>query len=100
MTKSSKLVEATIVSIVLNAVWVAGCFIIRRMVKEIEHVQFRNLSGHTSFEMLIAFCQVCLVISVAVFCYALPIDSGITEELFELGVLNYNPEKWEQEYQN
>lgn len=100
MTKSGKLIEATVISVVLNAVWVAGYMIVRRMIKDIEHVQFRNLSGHTSFEMLIVFCQTCIVISVAVFCYALPIANGITEEIFELSVLNHTPDKWEEEYQH
>lgn len=36
--------------------WIIGYLIIKRMLKDIDHVQYRNLNGHNSFEMLMVYC--------------------------------------------
>jgi len=56
LTKSKKLVEITVVSVLLNVAWIIGYLIIKRMLKDIDHVQYRNLNGHNSFEMLMIYC--------------------------------------------
>ena len=56
LTRSKKLIEITVASIVLNVPWAAGLVIIRRNIKDIDHVHYRNLNGHNSFEMLMIYC--------------------------------------------
>lgn len=65
------------VSFLMNFFWVAGYFILQRLLKDVAIVQFRNLSGHGSFEMLMAYCQIVMVAGICLFCYAVTIMSEL-----------------------
>ena len=73
LTKCRVCLDLAIVGFMLNGFWLAGFYITTKLVKDLSAVQYRNLNGHTGFEMLMIFCLAVMVVGVGVFCYAVTI---------------------------
>ena len=66
-TKSSTLLNMSLIAIILNLDWLVGFMLSNKVKKELHRIHFRNLNGGTGFELLMVYCQMQILITVGIF---------------------------------
>jgi hypothetical protein len=61
-------------------------------------VHFRNLNGHTGFDLLMFYSICIMVAAILVFCFAITVMRDVTKENQALVVLNENAVLWNETY--
>ena len=99
-TKSPTLLNLSLVSLFLNLDWLIGFMLSNKVKKELHRIHFRNLNGGTGFELLMVYCQMQILITVALFITVLYQVSKILTEMRELETLSIKQDGalWEKEF--
>ena len=70
-TKSPTLLNLSLVSLFLNLDWLFGFMLSNKVKKELNRIHFRNLNGGIAFELLMVYSQMQILITVGLFIYLL-----------------------------
>lgn len=78
------------ISLALEVVWLLGLWATSGVSKSLQYLDSKNLNN-TSFHMLMLFCQLCMVLSVLVFCVAMSTTEKMSSLILELEYNAHEP---------
>ena len=100
LCKSPSLQSVSFLALGLNLNWFIGYSLAHRVQKELLRVQYTNLNGQTGFDLLMAFCQLQILLMIFIYLFTLNVVRHILIELKEMDLLSLrdNGAQWEMAY--
>ena len=99
-TKSQTLLTISIIALALNLNWVFGFMLSNKVKKELNRINYRNLNGGVAFELIMVYCQMQILLVVAIFVKLLYSCTVVLTEMRELEsfFLKADGALWEKDF--